>query len=48
MSQINLHFLIRHFHVIEEIKAVIDKEMKRLHYLDIIKEGFAAYSNTVM
>ena len=33
-------FFIRPFHAREEDKAILDKEMKRLCYLDILKEGF--------
>ena len=33
-------FLIRPYHVREEDKAIIDKEMERLCYLGILKEGF--------
>ena len=32
----------------EEDKAILDKEMKRLCYLEILKEGFLAYSSPVM
>ena len=32
----------------EEDKVVIDKEMKRLCYMGILKEGFLAYSSPVM
>ena len=32
----------------EEDKAVIDKEMKRLCYMGILKEGFSAYSSPLM
>ena len=32
----------------EEDKAIIDKEMKRLCYMGILKEGFLAYSSPVM
>ena len=32
----------------EEEKTIIDKEMKRLCYMDILKEGFSAYSSPVM
>ena len=32
----------------EEDKVVIDKEMKRLCYIGILKEGFSAYSSPVM
>ena len=41
-------FFIRPYHVREEDKAIIDKEMKRLCYLGILKEGFSAYSSPVM
>ena len=41
-------FFIRPFHAREEDKAILDKEMKRLCYLGILKEGFSAYSNPVM
>ena len=41
-------FCIRPYHVKEEDKALIDKEMKWLCYLDILKEGFLAYSSPVM
>ena len=41
-------FFIRPFHAREEDKAILDKEMKRLHYLSILKEGFPAYSSPVM
>ena len=33
-------FFIRTYHVKEEDKTLIDKEMKRLCYLGILKEGF--------
>ena len=32
----------------EEDKAVLDKEMRRLCYLGILKEDFSAYSSPVM
>ena len=32
----------------EEDKAIIDKEMKRLCFIGILKEGFSAYSSPVM
>ena len=35
-----LPFFIRPYHVREEDKAIIDKEMKRLCYMAILKEGF--------
>ena len=41
-------FFIRPFHAREEDKAILNKEMKRLCYLGILKEGFSAYSNPVM
>ena len=41
-------FFIRPYHVKEEDKALIDKEMKRLCYIRILKEGFLPYSNPVM
>ena len=41
-------FFIRLYHVREEDKVVIDKEMKRLCYMGILKEGFLAYSSLVM
>ena len=39
---------IRPYHVREEDKKVIDKEMKQLCYLGILKEGFLPYSSPVM
>ena len=41
-------FFIRPFDAREEDKAILDKEMKRLCYLGILKEGFSAYSSPVM
>ena len=41
-------FFIRPYQVREEDKRVLDKEMKRLCYLEILKEGFSAYSSPVM
>ena len=41
-------FFIRPHHVKEEDKALIDKEMKWLCYLGILKEGFSPYSSPVM
>ena len=41
-------FFIRPYHGKEEDKSLIDKEMKHLCYLGILKEGFPAYSNPVM
>ena len=43
-----LPFFIRPYHVREEDKNVIDKEIKCLCYLDILKEGFSLYSSPVM
>ena len=36
-------FFIRPYHVREEDKRILDREMKRLCYLGILKEGFLAY-----
>ena len=36
------------YHVKEEDKALIDREMRHLCYLSILKEGFSAYSSRVM
>ena len=41
-------FFIRPHHVREEDKVFMDKEMKRLCYMGILKEGFLAYSSPVM
>ena len=41
-------FFIRPYHVKGEDKAFIDKEMKRLCYMCILKEGFSAYSSPEM
>ena len=41
-------FFIRPCHVQEEGKNFIDKEIKCLCYLGILKEGFSAYSSPVM
>ena len=43
----NSPFFIRPFHAKEEDKAMLDKEMKRLCYLGILKEGFSVYSSLV-
>ena len=37
-------FFIRPYHMREEDKRILDREMKRLCYLGILKEGFSAYS----
>ena len=44
----NSPFFNRPYHVKEEDRAVLDKEMRRLCYLGILKEGFSAYSSPVM
>ena len=44
----NLPFFIQPYHVKEEDRTVLDKEMRRLCYLGILKEGFSAYSSSVM
>ena len=41
-------FFIQPFHGKEEDKSILNKEMKRLCYLGILKEGFSAYSSPVM
>ena len=41
-------FLTRPCHAKEDDKALIDKEMKWLCYLGILKEGVSAYSSPVM
>ena len=41
-------FFIRPYHVKEEDKAFIDKEMKQLCYMGILKEGFSPYLSPVM
>ena len=44
-------FFIRSYHVKEmkeEDNRILDKEMRRLCYLGILKEGFSAYSSPVM
>ena len=44
----NSPFFIWPHHVKEEDRAVLDREMRRLCYLRILKEGFSAYSSPVM
>ena len=44
----NSPFFIRPFHAKEEDKAILDKEMRRLCYLGVLKKGFSAYSSPVM
>ena len=44
----NSPFFIRPFHVREGDRVVLDKEMRRLCYLGILKEGFSAFSSPVM
>ena len=41
-------FFIRPYQIREKDKAIIDKELKRLCYMGILKEGFLAYSSLVM
>ena len=41
-------FFRRPFHTREEDKAIFNKEMKKLCYLGILKEGCSAYSSPVM
>ena len=41
-------YFIRSYYVREEDKKVIDKEMKCLCYLGILKGGFSLYSSPVM
>ena len=41
-------FFIRPYHVREEDKRIMDREMKRLHYLGVLKKGFSTYSSPVM
>ena len=41
-------FIIRPYHIREEDKKVIDKEMRHSCYLGILKEGFSPYSSLVM
>ena len=41
-------FFIRPYHVKEEGKNFIDKEMKQPCYLSILNEGFSAYPSPVM
>ena len=43
-----LPFFIRPYHIREEDKKVIDKEIKHLCYLGILKEGFSPYSSPIM
>ena len=44
----NSPFFIRPYHIREEDKAFIDKEMKQLRYMCILKEGFSSYSSPVL
>ena len=43
----NSPFFIQPYHVKEEDRAVLDKEMRHLCYLGILKEGFSANSSPV-
>ena len=44
----NISRFLTLYHVKEEDKNILDKEIKRLCYLRIIKEGFLAYSHSVI
>ena len=44
----NSQFFIRPYHMKKEDRAVLEKEMRRLCYLGILKEGISAYSSSVM
>ena len=44
----NLPFFMQPYHVKEEDRAVLDKEMRWLCYLGILKEGISAYLSPVM
>ena len=44
----NSPFFIQPYHVKEEDRAVLDKEMRRLCYLGILRKGFSPYSSPVM
>ena len=44
----NSPFFLRPFHAKEEGKAILDKEMRGLCNLGILKEGFSGYSSLVM
>ena len=48
MLLINHLFFIRPFHANKEDKVILDKEMKQLCYLGIVKEGFSACSSPEM
>ena len=41
-------FFIRPYHIRKEDKNIIDKEMKHLCYVGILKEGISPYSSAVM
>ena len=41
-------FFIRPYHIRDEDKAFIDKKMKQLCYIGILKEGFSVYSSPMM
>ena len=43
-----ISIFVRPYHVKEEDKALIDKEMKWLWYFSVLKEGFSAYSSPVI
>ena len=41
-------FVIRHLHVEEEDKVMIDKEMQNLINLDILRQDLSPYSSPIM
>ena len=41
-------FFIISFHANKDNKVILDRDMKQLCYLGILKEGFSAYSSPVM
>ena len=41
-------FFIRPHHVKEEDRHILDREMKRLLHVGTLKEGFSAYSSSLM
>ena len=41
-------FFIRPYHIKEKDKNILDKEMKTLCFLGILKEGFSPYSSPIM
>ena len=43
-----ISIILDHIHVKGDGKSILDREMKRLCYLSILKEVFLAYSSPVM